>query len=382
MIDSKKLLSELQKFVLRLESDLQARCDTNPSINQPLEAAYDEARRKGRIASTYATWRKEELTQVAVAWVLATVFVRFLEDNELIEVPVLSGPDKRLQRARDEQEMFFRKNPTLTEREYLEKVFAEVGKLPAMKEFFDRKHNPLWEVAPSGDAARELVDFWRKTDPESGDLIHDFTDESWDTRFLGDLYQDLSKYAKKRYALLQTPVFVEQFILDRTLTPAIELFGYDQVRMIDPTCGSGHFLLGGFERLFRLSQEHRPGENARVLAQKVLDQVYGVDLNPNVVVIAHFRLLLVALRACGVGRMKDSPDFRINVVTGDSLLHGKRFRNFEGTAIEQTFNTEDAFRDEIKHHYEAEDIADLHRILGQQYHAVVDRAPEVGPEGV
>jgi hypothetical protein len=377
MIDSKKLLSDLQKFVLRLEDDLQARCDANPSINQPLQAAYDEARRKGRTASTYASWRKEELTQVAVAWVLATVFIRFLEDNELIEVSVLSGPNKRLQRARDEQEIFFRKNPTLTEREYLEKVFAEVGKLPAMKEFFDRKHNPLWEVSPSGDAAKDLVDFWRKTDPESGELIHDFTDERWDTRFLGDLYQDLSEFARKRYALLQTPVFIEQFILDRTLTPAIETFGYEKVRMIDPTCGSGHFLLGGFSRLFRLWQENRPGENPRVLTQKALDQVYGVDLNPNVVAIAHFRLLLVALGACGVKRIKDAPDFRINVAAGDSLLHGRRFRDFEGTASDRTFDTEEIFRDELKHHYEAEDTEALHRILGQQYHAVVGNPPYI-----
>ena len=70
--------------------------------------------------------------------------------------------------------------------------------------------------------------------------------------FLGDLYQDLSERARKKYALLQTPVFVEEFILDRTLDPAIDEFGLDEVRMIDPTCGSGHFLLGGFARLFDL----------------------------------------------------------------------------------------------------------------------------------
>ena len=52
-------------------------------------------------------------------------------------------------------------------------------------------------------------------------LVHDFTDPNLETRFLGDLYQDLSDEAKKRYALLQTPEFIKEFILDRTLTPAI-----------------------------------------------------------------------------------------------------------------------------------------------------------------
>ena len=83
-----------------------------------------------------------------------------------------------------------------------------------------------------------------------------------DTRFLGDLYQDLSEAARKKYALLQTPEFVEEFILDHTLTPAIDEFGLETVRLIDPTCGSGHFLLGAFRRLFRLWDAARAGHRA------------------------------------------------------------------------------------------------------------------------
>lgn len=167
MINSKKLLSELESkatsrttVVRLLENDLRKRCDEFPEVDAPLRAQYDEAKEKKRTAFTYKAWRDGELAQIAVAWVLGCVFVRFLEDNELVEVPKLSGPGDRLQRARDEHELFFRQRPTETEREYLHMVFEEVGKLPAMREFFDRKHNPLWLVAPSGDACRELWQFW------------------------------------------------------------------------------------------------------------------------------------------------------------------------------------------------------------------------------
>jgi hypothetical protein len=379
MIDSKKLLSALQKHVRQLEEDLRTRCDGNADVDQPIRVEYEAAKKKGRTALTYSAWRHEELTQVAVAWVLASVFVRFLEDNELIETPYLAGPGSRLQRAKDEHEMFFRKHPTLTEREYFEKVFTDVGTLPAMKEFFDGKHNPLWQVAPPGDAARELLDFWRKTDPDTGVLTYDFTDPDWNTRFLGDLYQDLSEAAQKKFALLQTPDFVEEFILDRTLTPAIQTFGYQVVRMIDPTCGSGHFLIDGFQRLFRLWQEHQPGENPRVLAQKALDGIYGVDLNPFAVAIARFRLLLAALKACSVKRLRGAPDFQIHLAVGDSLLHGRRFRDFDNhqAGPQRTFDTEEIFRDELKHHYEVEDGEALRHILGQQYHAVVGNPPYI-----
>ena len=175
-------------------------------------------------------------------------------------------------------------------------VFAEVESLPGMEQLYDREHNPVWRYGISGDAARDLLAFWRAVDPDTGALRHDFTDPEWDTRFLGDLYQDLSDDAKKRFALLQTPEFVEEFILDRTLTPALDEFGLAGIRLIDPACGSGHFLLGAFPRLLREWFGREPGTPERVLVQRALDGVHGVDVNPFAAAIARFRLLVAALR--------------------------------------------------------------------------------------
>jgi hypothetical protein len=193
MIHSPQLLKELQKRVRLLEEDLRKLCEADPAVNAPLQKEYGVARAKGRTAMTFNAWREEELNQVAVAWILGCVFVRFLEDNGLIDVPRMAGPDSaRMNRARDEQHLFFQQNPTASERDYLEQVFKTVGQLPAMKEFFDFRHNPLWKVGPTGDAVAALLEFLRKTDPDTGTIHHDFTDPEWQTRFLGDLYQDLS----------------------------------------------------------------------------------------------------------------------------------------------------------------------------------------------
>jgi len=145
------------------------------------------------------------------------------------------------------------------------------------------------------------------------------------TRFLGDLYQDLSEAARKKYALLQTPIFVEEFILDRTLTPAVNEFGFQNLRLIDPTCGSGHFLLGAFERLFTIWQQYEPLTNPRKLARNALDSVYGVDSNPFAVAIARFRLLIAALKACEETSLENAPGFEINLAVGDSLLMERFF---------------------------------------------------------
>ncbi len=286
MIEAPVLLKSLQRLERELEDDLRTRvtpdASTSPQeqevateLDAKLRAQYREARDAGRTGQAFEVWRDEFLTQVAVAWILGCVFVRFMEDNGLVETPRLSGPGERRQRALDQHELYF-KDPerrTHSDREYLLDVFEQTQKLPPARELFDAKHNPLWAVGLSGDGATKLLQFWQRLDPETGALDHDFTDPDWNTRFLGDLYQDLSESARKKYALLQTPEFVEEFILDRTLTPAIEEFGFQEVRLIDPTCGSGHFLLGAFHRLFDLWVKQEPGANPRELVQRALDQV-------------------------------------------------------------------------------------------------------------
>ncbi|MCP5118462.1 MAG: hypothetical protein GY953_47225, partial [bacterium] len=153
-------------------------------------------------------------------------------------------------------------------------------------------------------------------------------------------------------------------------------FGWREIRLIDPTCGSGHFLLGTFQRLLELRRKHEPQINNRELAQRALDGVYGVDVNPFAVRIARFRLLVAALHACGLRRLADAPAFRIHVATGDSLLHGRRFRSTV-VGVQRALLEED---DPLRHVFETEDAAKLDTILGQQYHAVVGNPPYITPK--
>jgi hypothetical protein len=382
MISRLNLLAELQKLVVKLQDDLRARCAERAEVEAPLRVQYDAARVAKRTAEAYEAWREAQFTQAAVAWILSCVFIRFLEDNGLLgDIAYLSGPGPRLALARDQHTLYFRRHPTESDREFLYHVFRTVRGLPGLAPLFHDTHNPVWQLGLSGDGAQLLLEFWQKLNAEAGQdlehapLAHDFSDPNLDTRFLGDLYQDLSEDAKKRFALLQTPIFIEEFILDRTLTPAIETFGYQNVRMIDPTCGSGHFALGGFHRLFALHQRNHPGVEVRALAQRALDQVFGVDLNPFAVAIARFRLLLAALHVCDIRRLADAPAFEVHIATGDSLLHGNppgweyRRQSFLGG--------HDALEDTLKYFYETEDAELARRYLSQDYHAVVGNPPYI-----
>ncbi|KLR57105.1 BREX-2 system adenine-specific DNA-methyltransferase PglX [Diaphorobacter sp. J5-51] len=377
MINAPQLLSDLTKLLKRLEVDLLERIEQTPELKASLQTEWQAACDADRCAETFETWADQIITQAGVHWLLSCVFLRFIEDNQLVDRPWLGGTPEsgRLALVRDRHEAYFRANPLENDRDYLLAAFREAGTLPGLHTFFDEAHNPVFRLGISGDAAMALRQFWQQVDPSTGLLVHDFTDPSWNTRFLGDLYQDLSEATRKRYALLQTPEFVEEFILDRTLTPAIREFGYREVRMIDPTCGSGHFLLGGFYRMLAEWQRNEPGRNPVDLAQKALDAVAGVDLNPFAVAISRFRLFVAALQASGVQRLVNAHDFKVHVAIGDSLLHGTRFGL---TQSQELFDAAESHADTgLAHAYASEDLAEVQRILGRQYHAVVGNPPYI-----
>ncbi|AWL38680.1 MULTISPECIES: BREX-2 system adenine-specific DNA-methyltransferase PglX [unclassified Streptomyces] len=383
MIDRKALLNDLKQQVKAVEVDLGKQVKVLDEVGARLRAEYDQARKLGRTAATWNSWLDERITQVAVAWVLGSVFVRFCEDNQLIPEPYLTGPDgDRRELAESRYDAYVETDDNPTYRGWLEKAFDELGQGQAGRLLFDKRHNPLYQVPISHDGARELVEFWRGRD-EAGVLVHDFTDplnedgtEGWDTRFLGDLYQDLSEAARKTYALLQTPEFVEEFILDRTMNPAVREFGYEELKMIDPTCGSGHFVLGAFRRLVRLWQEEQPGKDVHERVRAALDSVHGVDINPFAVAIARFRLLVAAMAAGGVRTLEEAAKYEwpINLAVGDSLIkaQGSQQGNLFGEADEDSADELAEFK------YVTEDVHEYPDILRLgRYHVVVGNPPYI-----
>jgi hypothetical protein len=356
-----------------------------------LRAEYDQAFKLGRTGATWSAWLDERVTQVAVAWVLGTVFVRFCEDNRLIPEPYLTGPDaerRDLAEARYRQYVEDEEDPTY--RGWLERAFAELGSGQAGKLLFDERRNPLYQIPVSHDGARALVEFWRERG-EDDKLVHDFTDplnedgtEGWDTRFLGDLYQDLSEAARKTYALLQTPEFVEEFILDRTMNPVVRELGgrFGELKMIDPTCGSGHFVLGAFRRLVRLWAEREPGRDVHERVRDALNSVHGVDLNPFAVAIARFRLLIAAMAAADVWTLAEAGqyDWPIHLSIGDSLIKSRQLeiglRGSDGQGgLEFVTDQKDPLAD---FSYATEDLREHADILKQgRYDVVVGNPPYI-----
>nr|WP_281361207.1 BREX-2 system adenine-specific DNA-methyltransferase PglX [Actinopolyspora biskrensis] len=366
----------MRKQVTELEKDLRARVDgaeefaRQEGVAERWRTEYEAALKAERTAASWQEWRDERVTQAAVAWVLLTVFARFCEDNQLVSTVWIAGPSRqRRQEAFDARRAYFQANPEHNDRDWLSRIVEHFGRFGATAGLVD-DYSPLHQVAPSGDAARKLLEFWWETDAE-GELLRSFGPEDnpeLDTRFLGDLYQDLSEFAQKTYALLQTPEFVEEFILDQTFEPAIAERPLEGFSVIDPTCGSGHFLLGAFHRLLDRWSKHAPNLDSRALVQKALDGVHGVDINPFAVAIARFRLIIAALQATGELSLENMPDFQLKIAAGDVLIFGAREQALESDLLNV---------DQEIFSYSVEDVSLLKVLLQREHDVVVGNPPYI-----
>lgn len=73
-----------------------------------------------------------------------------------------------------------------------------------------------------------------------------------------------------------------------------------KVTMMDPSCGSGHFLVVGFGMLRRMRMEEEGLSEAAAAEAVLRDNLYGLELDPRCTQIAAFALAMAAWKAGGV----------------------------------------------------------------------------------
>ena len=275
--------------------------------------AHDRARllhADERVGDDFAVWTDLLSRRAAVLWVLRSVYVRVLEDRGFLRPLRIVDAES--------QHLFERLAPNLGQTAYLRWVYRDLASADGgLPELFAPQ--PAEVALPSDALSRELLDFWRARDPDTGALRWAFTDAHFDGRLMGDLYQDLDPVVKARFALCQTPDFILDFILDETLTPAIAEWGVEIVRLIDPACGSGHFLLAGFKRLVAGMREKFPERGVRDVVLDVLPRVVGLDLNDYACALARARLVMTALELCGESDLAAASAFHPQVYWTDAL---------------------------------------------------------------
>ncbi|RKH71349.1 BREX-2 system adenine-specific DNA-methyltransferase PglX [Corallococcus interemptor] len=358
--DRARLTTALRDHVAKIAADLRAKMRATGAAR----AAAEQLHKDERVAEDFDVWTDLLSRRAAVLWVLKSVYVRVLEDRGLLEPGRLLDPEA--------QQLFEKLAPNLGETAFLRWVYKDLANSRGgVPELFSPQ--PAEVALPSDELSRSLIGFWRHRDADTG-AVWSFAEERFEGELMGDLYQELDPVVKDRFALCQTPDFVRAFILDRTLTPAIETFGADEVRLLDPACGSGHFLIDGLKRLVAATAEkHKHWSKEKVVAH-ALDRVVGIDLNDYACALARTRLIMTAAELAGVTKLADAARFHPHVYWADGLEQVEK----EEQKPSLQFSLFEKVEERPRATLTRSDVrAALKKVFERKFHAVVANPPYI-----
>ena len=132
----------------------------------------------------------------------------------------------------------------------------------------------------------------------------------------------IHKDAKKRkeQGIYYTPIFIVDYIVRSALKPALDkchsIEDLQKLKVLDPACGSGSFLIQALEAITEKYKELGT-DNEFIRRRITLENLYGVDLDMQAVEIARLNLLINSLDT------KDAlPKLDKNIKNGNSLISG------------------------------------------------------------
>jgi hypothetical protein len=188
-------------------------------------------------------------------------------------------------------------------------------------------------------------------------------------RFLGRVVRTTEKQVKiedkpevrKAGGVYYTPQYIVAYIVKQTVGQLLETCrtpdDVAKLKILDPACGSGSFLLGAYTALLdwyvryysdkeRLTKKDRAAAyydadggvrlTAKLKRQILLDNLFGVDIDAQAVEVTRFSLSLKALEETrhdelleewSLFKMTVLPDLRDNIKCGNSLIGNDYFAN-------------------------------------------------------
>jgi len=265
------LVTLLRPLHKKIERDVRARLND--------DAAVAEAKRFLAHLAPDVTFDPDNYAHnAATVIVLKAAFLKAMEDQGLMRRPKISERDLHF------GDQFQAMAPYLSWSDYLRYAFREAAYHPLAYDLF--RETAYEAVYPSDDLVKELIE-----------TVATLSFAEVDSRILGDLYENLmDQKERKRLGYYTTPDFIIDFILDRTLDPALKEKGGD-LRYLEPACGTGHFLVRAYRRIRDHLLSLDPTQSRlQIFKQVVENNLVGVDISEFAVRITLFRFLLEALQ--------------------------------------------------------------------------------------
>jgi type I restriction-modification system DNA methylase subunit len=239
---------------------------------------------------------RESFVADSVAVLVARVlFLRLIEDLGLTK-----NKKRRLSNGGPQDWAAFVDHLTDDAKALVELVAKDVGRLyhePFERNLFD------WIYQTNGaldEALQRLILRFN---------AYDFSGLS--EEILGDIYQTFLPTAKrKRLGEFYTPASIVDWLLEQTV------FSHGEGKLLDPSCGSGSFLVRYMHRC--LEDAKIRGLDPEAVLQELQATVWGFDLNPFAAFISHFQLMWALVRFKPSTNPTDIP--KIHIYNLNSLL--------------------------------------------------------------
>lgn len=170
-----------------------------------------------------------------------------------------------------------------------------------------------------------VYQYWLDTTPSEMASAHAERNESYACRLYARILDKLSR-EQAEAGEYYTPHWVVRFIVEQSLNICLEKKRpIETVRLIDPACGAGNFLVYAFEMFYRYYQkEHPDWADARVI-QSILEQnIYGCEIKRESLQIAAVSLWLKVRQKAADAGILDFHVQKMNLLLANSLVRWER----------------------------------------------------------
>lgn len=108
--------------------------------------------------------------------------------------------------------------------------------------------------------------------------------------FISNIYETfLSTKNKRNKGIYYTPLFLVDYIIENTVLDKLK--DSDTCKILDPSCGSGIFLVESLRKLI----EKQDFVNSEILNSLVEDNIFGIDIDENAINISIFSIYITLL---------------------------------------------------------------------------------------
>ena len=193
---------------------------------------------------------------------------------------------------------------------------------------------------------------------------------------IGEVYEKyLGEIQRSGQGVYYTPEHIVDFIVENTvgvvLSKCKTIQEVEAIKVIDPACGSGSFLIRVFEEFLTHYKrfENNPLFEFELRKRILQKNIYGVDLDERAIEIAKLNLLVKALEGAAHFNMsgrKMLPNIKLNIRCGNSLVSGSMvmkgmdlFRQEFSSEFGQLENLHSMFEEETDEDKQASIFGDI-----------------------